>query len=108
MLSITSQLDEFIQKIRPPEELRAKLDIAYVQDNRNIFIVEIRPKWNEPEIILRYPVAKIRHVKSQDVFKLYYMRANGKWVPFPLQHESSDLTTLLEYVEDDPICCFWS
>lgn len=103
---IEKTLEQHIQKVRPPEDIRDKLDVGYDFDGRAIMLVEIRPKWDDPKRIMRYPYAKIRYIKSQKLFKLYWLRASGKWElyePFP---ESSHLQKLLDVVEEDALYCF--
>ena len=103
---ITKVLEQYVDKHRPPEEIRSKLDIGYTYQGQNIFLEEIRPQWNKPEIIRRYPYAKIRYVKTQKIFKLYWQRASLKWElyePFP---ESSHLQKLLDVVAEDGYGCF--
>ena len=41
-------MDAFIKKIRPPKEIRDKLDIGYRIDGQIIEIFEIRPNWANP------------------------------------------------------------
>ena len=99
-------LREYIEKHRPPEEIRDKLDIGYSHDKQSIFLEEIRPRWDKPEIIMRIPYAKIRYIKSQNIFKLYWQRASLKWElyePFP---ESTHLQKLLDVVTEDGCGCF--
>ncbi|MDO8532506.1 MAG: DUF3024 domain-containing protein, partial [Dehalococcoidia bacterium] len=47
---------------------------------------EIRPDWQDASIIRHHPYAKIRFVKNQQVWKLYWRRASEKYEsyrPFP-------------------------
>lgn len=103
---IEETLEQHIRTVRPPEDIRDKLDEGYDFDGQVILLVEIRPKWDDPEKIMRYPYAKIRYIKSKKLFKLYWMRASLKWElyePFP---ESSHLQELLDVVAADQHYCF--
>jgi hypothetical protein len=103
---IEKTLEQHLQKIRPPEDIRDQLDVGYDFDRQAIMLVEIRPKWDDPERIMHHPYAKIRYIKSQKLFKLYWLRASGKWElyePFP---ESSHLQELLDVVAEDRHYCF--
>jgi hypothetical protein len=103
---IEKTLQKHIEEHRPPEETRPKLDIGYTLEGQAIFLNEIRPRWDNPEEIRHYPYAKIRYIKSKGLFKLYWLRASGKWelyAPFP---ESSYLQKVLDVVEEDGLGCF--
>jgi hypothetical protein len=39
-------LDTYIARIRPPENIREQLDIAYKIEGQSVFIMEIRPMFN--------------------------------------------------------------
>ncbi|MDO8367574.1 MAG: DUF3024 domain-containing protein, partial [Saprospiraceae bacterium] len=92
---------------RPPEDIRSKLDIGYVYDGKVVEFYEIRPDWMDASIIRNNPFAKIRYVKSKNVWNLYWKRANGKWEvyePFP---HASNLQSLLDCIEQDKHGCFY-
>lgn len=100
-------LFEYLEKIRPPENIRSKLDIGYDYDGKVIEFYEIRPDWLDASIIRHHPFAKIRFVKSTNLWKLYWKRANGNWdayQPFP---QASNLLSLLDRIEQDKHGCFF-
>jgi hypothetical protein len=41
-------------------------------------MVEIRPQWNDQTKKIEDSIAKATYVKSQKIWKLYWMRADGK------------------------------
>ncbi len=95
-----------LEEIRPPEDIRSKLDVGYTFDGGVIEFFEIRPDWQDATIIRHHPYSKIRVVKNQQVWKLYWRRASGKWEsyrPFP---ESPDLQVVLDCIEADAYGCF--
>lgn len=103
---IKKTLDQYVEQHRPPEDIRPQLDLGYKYEGQTIELNEIRPRYDKPEVIMHYPFAKIRYIKSKKLFKLYWMRASLKWElyePFP---ESSHLQKLLDVVEEDKFCCF--
>jgi Protein of unknown function (DUF3024) len=95
------------EKIRPPEDIRPKLDFGYDYDGRVVEMYEIRPDWMDHSIIRHHPFAKIRYVKSKNIWKLYWFRASGKWNEYEPCPESSDLQTLLNCIQEDAYGCFY-
>lgn len=99
-------IQAFVNENRPPIEIRDQLDLGYSFKNNVIELYEIRPSWNKPDELQKLSFAKIKYVKSQAVWKLYWMRATGKWnsyQPFP---ESTNLEKILSIIDDDSYGCF--
>ena len=68
-------------------------------------LVETRPPWDgSPGDWTRLQVAKIIHNKSGDVWKLYWMRASGKW---NLYEECESLDKVIDTIRADSHGCFW-
>jgi len=68
-LEIIEVMENFLSRIRPPEDIRDKLDIGYTIDNQSIIIFEIRPQWNKPEVIQEHPFAKTTFVKAKKLLE---------------------------------------
>lgn len=97
----------FVEKRRPPENIRDKLDLGFRIKGQSLEILEIRPVWDDPSRKTEASVAKATYVKSQKFWKIYWMRADLKWhryVPVP---EVQDIAEFLQVVADDEFCCFW-
>jgi hypothetical protein len=45
---------KFMYYHRPPLEIREKLDIGYRIEGQSVYVFEIRPGWDKPEIIGKY------------------------------------------------------
>lgn len=60
---IIEVMENFVDKKRPPEHIRHKLDLSYRIENQSVFIYEIRPSWNDPEEIMHSDIAKATYVK---------------------------------------------
>ncbi|WP_118194807.1 DUF3024 domain-containing protein [Albibacterium indicum] len=102
------QLKSFINSLRPAdEELRKKIDFGYSWDGQIVLLFEIRPQWNNPIEYRQYEFAKIRYVKSSKLWKLYWLRASGKWELYDPQPENVNLQVLLSEIKDDPHHCFF-
>jgi hypothetical protein len=106
-LEIIEVMENFVEKRRPPEHIRLKLDIRYRIDNQSITIVEVRPKWNNSEVIRDHPVAKATFVKAKNYWKVFWLRADLTWdsyKPCPIVPSLSDFIRL---VDEDTRACFW-
>lgn len=86
----------------PPE----KLYIDFRLESQTLFIFEVRPTWNNPESTTETMVAKLRFVKTEKLWKLYWQRQNMKWY-FYENDANGDLEGLLTVVNQDEYGCFW-
>ncbi len=106
-LDVIEVMENFVAGIRPPEAIRNKLDIGYKIEDQSIIIFEIRPQWDNPEIILEHPFAKTTFIKAKNIWKVFWMRADLKWhgyAPNPTVKHLKDFTKL---VEEDRYHCFF-
>ena len=97
----------FVESRRPAGDIRSQLDISFRLTGQSVEIFEIRPQWNDPTKKIEGSIARATFVKSRKIWKLYWMRADGKWhvyQPFP---SSASLEKILEAIEQDPHGCFW-
>jgi len=98
----------YVESIRPQKiEIRKKLDYDYSYDGKNFVIHEKRPLWNDPTKITVIPIAKLSHVKAQNVWKLYWMRSNEKWEIYPPTSSSATIEVLLKTIKEDSQSCFF-
>jgi len=104
---IEKQLTEFVESRRPPEQLRSKVDITHRITGRSFEIFEIRPRLKQPDIIQEIPVAKATYVKSRQVWKLYWMRADLGWHRYDPLPDTKSLQDVLHEIGEDPYGCFW-
>lgn len=97
----------FIEKRRPLACIRKELDLGFSIKGQSVEIFEIRPRWQHPEETIESPVAKTTYVKTQDVWKVYWMRQDLKWHGYePLLHVKS-IEEFLAEIDADPYHCFW-
>lgn len=104
---ITKLLYEFVEDHRPPAEVRDQLDIGYRVENQSVFIVEIRPDWQKPGEKREFPVAKATYVKSNRLWKVFWMRADLKWHLYEPHPYALDIKDFLDVVGEDKLGCFW-
>lgn len=99
-------LNAYLEAIRPPIEIRSKLDIGYTYDGTVVELYQIRPDWRDPAVILHHPYAKIKFTKSKNVWNLYWMRASGKWNEYKEFKPSTSLQKALDCIDKDEYGCF--
>lgn len=104
---IENEVSAFVEKRRPAPHIRPQIDIGFRVKGQSIEIFEIRPDRQQPELINEVEVAKATYVKTQKVWKLYWMRADLKWHTYPPLPTATTVARFLEEVNDDPHACFW-
>ena len=106
-VDIIEIMENYIQKIRPPENIRHQLDINYKIDGQSIILFEIRPHFEIPDLILEPAYAKATYVKAEDIWKIYWMRGNLKWTLYEPKPRVKNLKEFIEIVEEDSGAVFW-
>ena len=104
---IENALNASIEKIRPPYHLRSELDFGFDISGESIELVEIRPQWNNKSIIHRHAFAKATFVKTKQVWKVYSLRASGKWQSYEPAPTASSVEDFLAIVKADVYGCFF-
>ena len=97
----------YVERIRPPVEMRDKLDISYRISDQSVVIHTLRPGWQDPSQIRESPVAKATFVRSAGVWKIYWMRADLKWHSYQEKPQVSSIAGFIKIVEADDCGCFW-
>lgn len=97
----------FIAKRRPPPHVREKLDLGFRIYRQSVEIFEIRPDWRGNGQIHKFPVAKATYVKSQHVWKLYWLRQNLKWEGYEPLRKTHTIEGVVAEIDADPHGCFW-
>jgi hypothetical protein len=100
-------MDAFMAKRRPPEDIRKEVDLAYTIKGQSIEIMEVRPHWRNEAEITRIPFAKATYVASADHWKVFWMRASGKWEAYPPQPLVSSVEEFANVVDADSHYCFF-
>ena len=77
----TKRLEEvvgaFVEKHRPPPHIRPELDLTFRINGQSVAIIEVRPRWKgEPGETMEHPVAKATYVKTQELWRVFCMRAS--------------------------------
>jgi hypothetical protein len=106
-LDAIEALENFLTRKRPPKHIRHELDIGYKIENQSIFILEIRPQWNNRAVIREYPVAKTTFVKTQNHWKIFWMRSDLNWYRYAPKSTVKTIKEFVRIVEEDKYHCFW-
>ena len=107
IVSVEKIMEEYIEAIRPPENIRPQLDIGYKIEAQSVLIFEIRPQWNDPAIINEHPLAKATYVKSKNEWNVFWKKSDGKWHRYSPQPAVKTLSEFIELTEEDEHHCFW-
>lgn len=106
-IDIIEIMENAIEKMRPPEDIRDKLDLGYRIENQSVIVFEIRPRFDEPSIKKELDCAKATFVKSSNNWKIYWMRGNLKWDIYGPEPEAKDLKVFMKIVKEDKHFCFF-
>jgi hypothetical protein len=100
-VEIIETMENYIAKVRPKPEIRNQVDINYEIQEQSVIINEIRPVWNNPEKILTSGYAKATFVKSKNIWKIFWKRADNKWHSYKPQPSVKELKDFLKLVDQD-------
>ncbi|MEI6865717.1 DUF3024 domain-containing protein [Flavicella sp.] len=101
------QIKAYIDKIRPPKELRSQVDVSCSYKNNTFEIFEIRPNWADKNIIQNLPIAKAKYVKTKKTWSVYWMTSNEKWILYKPKPRVEKLSDFIELLVKDENGCFW-
>jgi hypothetical protein len=105
-VDIIELMENFMERIRPPLHIRNKLDIGYKIENQSIILLEIRPSFRNPEELIESGYAKATYIKSENNWKVYWMRGNLKWTLYEPKPRVKTLKDFINLVEEDKYYCF--
>ncbi len=98
----------FVDARRPPPHIRPELDLGYRVTGQSVEIFEIRPvRKGAPGEKMEHPVAKATYVKSRDIWRVFWQRADLRWHRYEPNAEVQSLDGFLEVVERDEYACFF-
>jgi len=103
---IEKAITAFMEKRRPPIAVRSKLDLGYRISGQSVELFEIRPRFDKPEVILELAFAKATYVRTQNLWKVFWMRSDLKWHPYDPAREVRSIEEFLEVVSQDEHGCF--
>ena len=98
-------MTHYIARRRPRPEIRDQLDIGYVVEGQSVIIHEDRQLYDGSRLL--EPVAKATWVRTQKVWKIFWMRSDLRWHGYEPLAQVRTLDKVLEGVDADPYGCFW-
>ena len=104
---IERELANFMARHRPPPHIRPKLDLGYRISGHSVELFEVRPQWNNPKQTMEHPVAKTTFVRTQNLWRVFWMRRDLKWHGYEPNSEVATLHAFLEVVGRDEYGCFF-
>jgi len=63
--------------------------------------------FNQPNELIEQPVARIKHVRRRDVWRLYWQVADGRWRRYEPCLETDSLAKALRIIDEDGYGCFF-
>ena len=103
---IDKLIGEYFRNRVPPEH-RDKLRYKIRIEGHNVLLFEVRPRWDNPDEWLVLDFAKLRFIRSQNIWRLYWKRASGKWELYEPKGEEKNLKILVDAVKQDQFGCFF-
>lgn len=102
---ISKVIAGFVEKRRPPADVRDQLDLMFSVEGQSVFLLEKR-RLMDGDVIER-PFAKATWVKTQQAWKVYWQRADLKWHSYEPAAAVSTIEAFCEVVDKDLYGCFW-
>lgn len=106
LVDLVAVMEDYRSKVRPEPEIRNKLDLNYEIKGQSIILNEISPVWNNPKELIAFGYAKTTFVKSKNVWKVFWKRADSKWHPYDPKPTVKTLQDFLKLVDEDKYGCF--
>ncbi|MGM8226191.1 DUF3024 domain-containing protein [Cellvibrio sp. ARAG 10.3] len=101
------ELEKFLDEKRPPAHVRAKVDLGYRITGQSVEIFEVSPHFRNPGEKIEIAVAKATYIKSQKLWKVYWMRQDLKWYSYPPAPQVRHFEEFLTLVKEDVNACFF-
>ncbi len=93
-------------KNRIPEHAQHQVKSKYELEKNTITLMESRVKWNDASVWVDIPIAKMKYEVKSMTWKLYWVRANEKWVSYDGLAPQKDLQKCIDEIQLDPMCVF--
>ena len=104
---IESAMMDFMERHRPPAEIREKVDLGHRIEGQSVVIYEIRPCWRGESQKIEEHDAKATYVRKTNRWNINWQRADLKWHSYPPHPEAVFFDEFLAVVGEDENCCFW-
>lgn len=99
------KMDSYLEKTRPPAHIRPELDLGYKIENQSVILFEIRPHFQTNER-MEIGYAKTTYSKTDNIWKVYWHRADGKWHRYEPTPSVNRIEDFMELIDEDKYACF--
>lgn len=106
MFKLKHEMSAFVEKRRPPVNVRSQVDLFYKIEEQSITIFEIRELFQQ-EGKVEIPIAKATFIIKDNKWKIYWQRADLKWHSYKPNKEVDSVKEFIKIVDEDSLCCFW-
>jgi len=103
---LIEQLENFINKIRPNESLRDKLDITYKIIDQSVIVYEIWPHFRDKSQKIKVDIAKATYVRTRTIWKIFWLRADLKWHTYEPTPSATKIKHFLDIIKENKLYCF--
>ncbi|HXK59176.1 MAG TPA: DUF3024 domain-containing protein [Acidobacteriota bacterium] len=104
---IQEAVSKFLDKRRPPPEIRTRLDHGYRIEGQSVELYSIRPKLLDPSQVHEEPIAKATYMRTQKAWKVFWMPGDLKWHRYEARTWVSSIQEFLSIVDEDKHGCFF-
>lgn len=105
---IEMEIQKFIDAIRPEEEeIRKKLDFTYTLEKNVFTLYEVRPDWTDASVYKKYACARARFIKTTGKWRMFWLRASGKWEHFKPYPDTKSFQEVLINIGEDKYGAFF-
>ena len=106
-LDVIEVMENFLEIRRPPEHLRAQVDLSYRIEDESVLIFELRPSWDRPAEVREKPIAKATFAKESGQWKIFCAGTNKRWEIYKPKPTVNDLRGFAKLVDEDKGRIFW-
>ena len=92
---------------KTPQHCSDQLKFDYRVNGHDVLLVEIRPRWDNPQEKIEMDVAKLKFNRTKNIWTLYWKRASGKWLTYKGSGLKTSLDGLMKEIAEDCYGCFF-
>ena len=90
-----------------PDHQRCQIKLFYEIRGYEVRIIESRPHFLNSHLWTDTPIARLHYDPDTLAWRLYWMRANGKWHKYPDFELTNNLKSLIGVIAEDRYRVFW-
>jgi hypothetical protein len=99
--------DSFWSRRRPDPSMRDRIREGQRISGYTIELFYVRPAYLRPGELTESPIAKLQFVRSRDIWKIFWKRADLKWHGYEPCPQVPTLADALRVLDEDAYCCFF-